>query len=120
MMPERRAISAELRARGRRLEGYVATFGTRAQINEFTETIAPGAFHHTLASNKDVLALVDHDISKLLARRKSGTLRLSEDSRGLAFDLDLPATSLANDLLALAERNDIGGMSFGFLAIDER
>jgi HK97 family phage prohead protease len=120
MSIERRAFAAELRAKGRRLEGYAATFGTEARVNDFTETIAPGAFRHALASNADILALVDHDVSKLLARRKSGTLRLSEDSRGLAFDLDLPATTLANDLLALAERSDLGGMSFAFVPIDER
>jgi uncharacterized protein len=120
MTIERRAFAAELRAKGRRLEGYAATFGTEARVNDFTETIVPGAFQHTLTSNKDVLALVDHDVGKLLARRKSGTLRLSEDSRGLAFDLDLPNTSLANDLLSLVERSDVGGMSFAFLPIDER
>jgi HK97 family phage prohead protease len=42
-------------------------------------------------------------------------LRLSEDSRGLVFDLDVPATSVGNDVLALAERGDLGGMSFGFM-----
>ena len=50
----------------------------------------------------------------MLARTASGTLRLAEDSRGLAFSLDVPPTQLGNDMLALAERRDIGGMSFGF------
>src|SRR5262245_63464323 len=38
---ERRAIVGELRAKGRRLEGYAATFGAEARIGNFTETIAP-------------------------------------------------------------------------------
>jgi HK97 family phage prohead protease len=67
-----------------------------------------------------VLALVDHDPGRLLARTKSGTLRLSEDSRGLAFSLDLPDTGPARDVLALAERGDLGGASFGFRAVDEK
>lgn len=62
----------------------------------------------------DVLALADHDPARLLARTRSGTLRLSEDSRGLAFDLDLADTSTARDVLAHAERGDLGGMSFAF------
>lgn len=51
-----------------------------------------------------------------MARTRSGSLRLTEDSQGLAFDLDLPDTQAARDVLALAERGDLGGMSFGFTA----
>src|SRR5262245_47672849 len=111
---ERRAIVGELRAKGRRLVGYAATFGAEARIGNFTETIAPGAFAATLKERDDILALLDHDPSKVLARTRSGTLRLSEDKQGLAFDLDVPATTIGNDVLALAERGDIGGASFAF------
>ena len=112
---ERRASALELRAtKGRKLEGYAATFNTEARIADFIEVIAPGAFSASLSKRRDILALADHDPSKLLARTKSGTLRLAEDSKGLSFSLDLPPTSLANDVLALAERGDLGGMSFAF------
>jgi len=117
---ERRAIVGELRAKGRRLEGYAATFGAEATIGNFTETIAPGAFAASLAESADILALVDHDPGRILARTKSGTLRLAEDSRGLVFDLDVPATTLGNDVLALAERGDLGGMSFAFTPKSEK
>jgi HK97 family phage prohead protease len=118
---ERRSFAVELRAnaKARRLEGYAATFNSEARFAGFSETIKRGAFRQTLDSNADVLALVDHDTSKLLARTKSGTLRLAEDSRGLAFDLDLPDTSIGRDVLALAERADLGGMSFAFVPLDE-
>jgi HK97 family phage prohead protease len=118
--PERRAIVGELRAKGRRLEGYAAVFGTEARIGAFIETIAPGAFAASLAERSDILALLDHDPARLLARTRSGTLRLAEDSRGLAFDLDVPATTLGTDVLALAERNDLGGASFAFTVKRER
>jgi hypothetical protein len=111
---ERRAATLELRATGRRLEGYAAVFGQEARIGNFTETIAPAAFSASLSSGKDILALVDHNSGQLLARSKSGTLRLSQDSKGLAFSLDVPKTTLGNDVLALAERGDLGGMSFAF------
>lgn len=118
---EKRGFSLEIRAKGRRLEGYAATFGTPASIGgRFTETIAPGAFSGSIRSKGDILALVDHDPGRVLARTRSGTLRLSEDARGLAFDLDVPDTQAGRDVLALAERNDLGGMSFGFTALDER
>jgi uncharacterized protein len=109
---ERRAFS-ELRSNGRRLEGYAATFNSEARIGRFVETIATGAFTDSLSG--DVLALLDHDQGKVLGRTRSGTLRLSEDSRGLAFSLDLPDTQAGRDVLALAERSDLGGMSFGFV-----
>jgi hypothetical protein len=116
---ELRAVPANLRAAGRRLSGYAAVFGTPAKIGGFTESIRAGAFAASLAAGGDILALVDHDPTRLLARTGSGTLRLAEDSRGLTFDLDVPPTQLGNDILALAERRDIGGMSFGFRATDE-
>ncbi len=110
---ERRAV-VEMRVAGRKLEGRVATFGTEARIGNFTEVIAPGAFGGGLGASKDILALVDHDPSRLLARTRSGTLRLFEDAKGLTFSLDLPETQAGKDVLALAERDDLGGMSFGF------
>jgi HK97 family phage prohead protease len=113
-MLERRAATAEIRAAGRKLEGYAAVFGQEARLPGFTEVIARGAFQDTLAAGGDKLALVDHDASRVLARTRSGTLRLAEDSRGLSFSLDLPDTQAGRDVLALAERNDLGGMSFAF------
>jgi uncharacterized protein len=109
----------ELRAiGGRKLAGYAAVFNTEAQIGNmgasFRERVMPGAFSRTLAARSDVPALVDHDPSKLLARTASGTLRLAEDARGLAFEIDTPDTQLGRDMTALAERRDLGGMSFGF------
>jgi len=117
---ERRAVPAlELRAvSGRRLQGYAAVFGAPAKIGsaggQFTESIRAGAFAASLASGSDVLALADHDPTRVLGRTAAGTLRLSEDSRGLAFDLDLPHTSAANDVLELVRSGNAGGMSFGF------
>lgn len=108
---EQRAFQ-EVRSNGRRLEGYAATFGSEARLGRVVETIAPGAFRSSLAG--DVLALLDHDTGQVLGRTRSGTLRLTEDTRGLAFSLDLPDTAAGRDVQALAERGDLGGMSFGF------
>lgn len=117
---ERRASALEIRAQGRKLQGFAATYSGEAKIGRTIETIAPGAFAETLSRGRDVLALVDHDPGRLLARTRSGTLRLKEERQGLAFELDLPDTQLGRDVLALAARGDLGGMSFGFHALDER
>jgi len=115
---ETRAV-LELRAKGRSLEGYIAKFNVEARIDDYVETIAPGAFANSLASGQDIVALADHDPSALLGRTASGTLSLREDSAGLAFSLAVPATQRGNDMLALAERGDLGGASFGFLPVGE-
>ena len=116
---ERRAV-AEIRTSGRTLYGIAAPFNRPADIaGMFTETIMPGAFAATLAKRADVLALANHRSDALLGRTRSGTLRLQETSAGLEYSLDLPATSLGNDVLALAQRGDLGGISIGFVADSE-
>ena len=115
MTVEHRSRATELRATdGRKLIGYAATWSGVAKLPGFTETIRPGAFASTLASGADVMAIVDHDDSRLLARRSAGTLSLVEDERGLAFTISVPNTQLGNDTLEMVKRGDYTSMSFGF------
>ncbi len=114
MAIEHRAV-LELRRQDRKLEGYAAKFNVEARIGDFTEIISPRAFRASLASGRDVVCVVDHDTTRLLARTRSGTLKLGEDSAGLQFELLVPDTQAGRDVLALAERGDLGGASFGFL-----
>lgn len=94
--------------------GYAAVFGEVTSIGGyFDEVIARGAFTTTIAST-DVLAYFDHDRGRILGRTTSGTLRLIEDERGLAVEIDLPDTTDGRDVRTLIERGDIRGMSFGF------
>lgn len=101
---------------GRQLVGLAAPFGSETRIADFREVIAPGAFTRTLAERRDVLALVDHDTTRVLGRTRSGTLALEETAEGLAYRIALPDTTAGNDLRALAQRGDIGGVSMGFVA----
>lgn len=98
--------------------GYAALFNSRTQIGDwFEEIIAPGAFKDALSS--DVRALIDHDTGRVIGRSTAGTLRLSEDDRGLFVEIDLPDTSDGRDLAVQLERGDISGMSFGFRVTKE-
>lgn len=115
---ERRALmcAPELRAGGasRTIGGYAAVFNSDADIGgAWVERIAPGAFAEAIKA--DVRALVDHDSGRVIGRTTSGTLRLQEDQRGLAVEIDLPDTSDGRDLAELVGRGDITGMSFGFV-----
>lgn len=119
MSRERRATSKrpEIRAAGdvgKVARGYAALFNSETNIGGyFREVIAPGAFADAIKSS-DVRALIDHDTGRVIGRTTAGTLRLSEDSTGLAVEIDLPDTSDGRDLAVQLERGDISGMSFGF------
>jgi HK97 family phage prohead protease len=99
--------------------GYAAVFGETADIGGyFREVIAHGAFTNTLRT-ADVRAYFDHDRGRVLGRTSSGTLRLKEDQKGLAIEIDLPDTSDGRDVQALIERGDISGMAFGFSVLKQ-
>ncbi len=97
------------------LTGHAAVFNqqTRLYGNTF-ETIANGAFSDRL--NDDCYALFNHNPSLPIASTRSGTLRLSEDQTGLCAEIEIPDTTLGNDLWKLIKSGIICKMSFGFSA----
>jgi len=112
-------LPVERRADGDKvtLVGYAAVFEEAADIGGyFREIIARGAFTETLKT-ADVRAYFDHDRGRVLGRSSTGTLRLREDSKGLAVEIDLPDTTDGNDVRTLVERGDVSGMSFSFDAV---
>lgn len=120
---EVRAYSSEVRAspvaaEGEiRFEGHAALFNTWSQdLGGFREQVAPGAFSKAILTD-DVRALVNHNPDMVLGRNKAGTLTLSEDERGLHFDIVAPNTQWARDLQVSVKRGDINQCSFGFTTI---
>lgn len=112
----RYAVQTRARLDGNTLYGHAAVFGQMAEVPGGYETLARTAFDDVLdRSDTDVVALVEHDPSRLLGRQSAGTLRLKVDDEGLAFEVDLPDTSYARDLRTLVSRGDITGASFGFI-----
>jgi len=97
------------------LEGYSAVFNEQYDIGYFVETIKPGAFARALKDKQDVRCLFNHDSNNLLARSKSGTLALSEDSTGLFFSATTdPEMTIAADVQRMIARGDLDGCSFAF------
>jgi HK97 family phage prohead protease len=116
---ERRCLpTAELRLseddKSPKITGYAAVFNTWADIGGwFRESVRPGAFTKTIGEN-DIRALLNHDPNFVLGRNKANTLKLREDSKGLAVEIDPVPSTWANDLLTSIRRGDVNQMSFGF------
>lgn len=103
----------------RMIRGYAAVFNSRSEdFGGWREIVLPGAFGESLKDGSDVRALVDHNSSLILGRNKAGTLRLAEDKRGLAVEIDAPDTTVGRDTVVSIRRHDLTGMSFAFRTID--
>ena len=113
-----RAIQSSSFQNGNNLTGYAVLWDSESRDifevgRKFTEKIERGAFG--ALESADVKLFYNHDSRMPLARTKSGTLKLTQDERGLKFDASLPDTSDGRDVRALLERGDLTGeMSFGF------
>jgi len=94
--------------------GYGAVFNSDSEPLPFTERIAPGAFSRSLRSRNEIKMFVNHDTTQVLASKRAGTLRLSEDSYGLRVEADLPDTTAGRDMAFLIKRGDVADMSIGF------
>ena len=114
---EFRSFEGEIRTdgNGNTFVGYAAKFNVPSEPLPFIERIAPGAFGKSLSQrSKDVRLYINHNSDMVLASKRSGTLRLSEDDTGLRVEADLPDTTAARDLRALMTAGVVSTMSFGF------
>lgn len=125
--PERRSLALgdfELRADGDSLTltGYASVFESPYDVfggppGGWTEIVERKAFDKTLREKPDVHLLINHE-GMPLARTKSGTLKLSTDSKGLAVDASLDRRDPdVQRLEAKMGRGDMDQMSFAFRTI---
>lgn len=77
-------------------------------LGGFRERMMPGS----VTLDADMVALFDHDTSKVLGRTSAGTMEVRSDSQGVGFTAYPPDTSWANDLRVSMTRGDIKGCSF--------
>jgi HK97 family phage prohead protease len=98
--------------------GYASVFNRSYSVSdwlgEFNEQVAPGAFRDSLAKGADVPFKLNHE-GMTLARTKSGTMNLAEDSHGLHVEARLdPSNPQVQALRSAMERGDLDEMSFAF------
>lgn len=104
-----------------KINGHAAKFDVLSEdLGGFRERIAPGCFAKTIQSD-DIRALWNHDANIVMGRNKAGTLRLWEDSAGLAYEVDAPQNQFIRDMvLSPIERGDVSQCSFGFYTIMDK
>ena len=106
--------AGEASSDGMSFTGYAAVFNSPSEPLPFTEVIREGAFKRSLKSRNEIKLFMNHNTDVVLGSTRAGTLRLSEDSRGLLAQAELPDTSAGRDLSVLMKRGDVSSMSFGF------
>ncbi|HVM64771.1 MAG TPA: HK97 family phage prohead protease [Acidimicrobiales bacterium] len=98
----------------RDLDDDSAAYEMEDMFGTFTESVVRGAFKKTLSQSADVAFLLNHD-GITLARTKPGTLKLSEDDKGLHTEARLdPTNPVVQQIRSGVERGDLDEMSFAF------
>lgn len=96
----------------RTLSGYAVVFNDVTTIgNKFEERVDSTALDGVDMSN--TFALYNHDWSAVIGR-SGKNMRMEVDQKGLRVDVELPNTTMANDLSELVRSGIVSGMSFGF------
>jgi uncharacterized protein len=107
-----------------KVRGHAAVWEKPAWIGPpklgFSERFEKGAFKESINGGADVRYLFNHNPDAVLARTKSGTLRLGEDPTGLTVEADLAPTTVGRDLAVLMERGDVNQMSVGMQVLEDR
>lgn len=130
MDKEIRAFTFEVRAEnneehGNYLEGRPIVYDSRTDLGWYDEIVDRGALDST--DLKDVRFLVNHNTDMIpLARSRNNTvnstMQMEVDEKGMKIrvDLDTENNSEAKSLYSAVERGDIDGMSFMFVADEDR
>ena len=121
----RNTEDCQLRAleNSRTIEGYAVVFNQRSVFlpdwnkgRMVEEVMMPGSITEELIAKSDVVANIDHDNSRMVARSVNGegSLHLSLDEHGLKFSYEAPLTNDGETVLQGVRRGDFRGCSFAF------
>lgn len=104
--------------------GYATVYDIGYEMQDwlgpFTEVMRAGAASKTLNEGADVPFLVNHG-GLTLARTKSGTLKLADDTTGLHTEAVLdPRNNAVQDLQSAMERGDVDEMSLAFWVVRQQ
>ncbi len=131
MNKETRAFELEVRAEetqegGVEITGYPIVFNQEIDMGEWREVIDAGSMGDGSVL-RDVVLLANHDFNMIpmaRSRRNNGnsTMQLTPDAVGVAMlaKLDTENNPKSKEAYSAVKRGDISGMSFAFIANEER
>ena len=106
---------SDVDAKSNTVKGYFSVFGNKDADGDI---IAPGAYTKSLKENgQRVLHLYQHDSMRPLSSVRGGSLKLSEDARGLAFESTISPTSWGKDVIQLIQDGVLNENSIGFSVV---
>jgi len=114
---------ADAEGDGLTLTGYAAVFNSPTRISgwegDFIETIAPGAFKHTIRNSRPVMQF-DHGQHPLIGSLPIASIgKLREDSHGLYVEARVFDNWLTEPLRDAIRSEAISGMSFRFSVVKD-
>lgn len=118
-----RILRAEDGSDTRTIEGYAIVFNQRSQllrdwnVYRMVEEVIPSSALEAVTLNAcDVVADLEHNPSRMLARNNKGqgTLTLSLDEKGLMYRFEAPHTVDGDYALEMVKRGDLFGSSFAY------
>ena len=116
-------IRCELRSEneGRHISGKAVSFDTQSNDIGFIEILHRGCISQELIDSSNIVFLYNHDYNQVIARANKGKGTLNIDLRddGVYFDLDVPNTTMGNDLLENIRLGNITQCSFRFRYANE-
>lgn len=116
-------IRCELRSEkgGRRISGKAISFDTQSNDIGFIEILHRGCISQELIDSSNIVFLYNHDYNQVIARANKGKGTLNIDLRddGVYFYLEVPNTTMGNDLLENIRLGNITQCSFGFSYANE-
>lgn len=109
----------------RTIEGTAIVFNKESRVldedwNPFVEVIAPSACRADWLKTQDVKLNLLHDRNATIGRcdHGEGNLRLSVDTEGVKFEIDVPRCDIGDRALALVRAGVYSGCSFEFMPKD--
>lgn len=108
-------INMEIRNNELTIKGYINAVCRDSREmpspqGKFVEQVNAGTWTRSLASNKDISLLLNHDWNKKLGSTMQGNVLLKEDNIGLHAEL----RTIDADTIQKARENRLVGWSFGF------
>jgi HK97 family phage prohead protease len=118
--PEARSVAftdLDVSKGGRVFDGYAGVYGQEADLGKFIEVMLPPALRSGLEASPNVPMLMHHNEAlPPFATTGAGTLKLSEDRRGLRVQAEIDERHfLAPTLMSMMERGEVRGMSVGMI-----